>query len=156
MSAISAFISPFANSGDLGVGIASILGGDATSTSNAASVLQNLAPSTGPFAAIAASLNTVSSPTVAALETGALTGSQHNVIQTISAANNQPTSIPWTSSGNEPSVVAQMRSYGWIKLIKPTADPSNPKQVDSATYELTPVGLAIAKRTGGGQVGTTA
>jgi hypothetical protein len=149
-SAINTFSSPFGVSGELGLGTASILGGNAGGTPNASSILGAGSTATGPLAAIEASLNTSANPTITALRTGALTTKQHKVIQALAANNGQPLSIPWSSSGNEPSVVAQIRSYGWIKLVKPTNSPTNPKQVVSATYELTPVGKAIAARTGGG------
>jgi len=148
MSAISGFSTPFGVSGELGVGTASILGGNASGTPNAATLLEASDPASGPFAALESALNTTASPTEAALETGQLTTSQHNLIQALDAQPTTPYSIPWTSSGDEPSVVAQVRSYGWIKLVKPTTEPGK-SQVVSATYELTPVGLAIAKRTGG-------
>jgi hypothetical protein len=150
MSAINGFSSPFAVSGELGVGTASILGADATANPNAATLLAAGSPQTGPLAAIAQSLNQAATPTVAALETGALTTNQHKILQALFSGNaipkGTPYSLPWTASGNEPSVVAQVRSYGWIKLIKPTTAP-NSTRVVSATYELTPIGQAIARRT---------
>ena len=153
-SSVSGFKTPFPVAGDLGVGTASILGGNAQTTQNAASILTTGQSATGPLAAIAKSLNTATTPTLAALETGALTTSQHNVLQTLDATPTTPISIPWNTDGSEPTTLAQMRSYGWIKLVKPTYDQST-KLVTSATYELTPVGKAIAARTGGGGVTAT-
>jgi hypothetical protein len=148
MTSIGGYSSPFAISGDLGVGTATILGGNAGGEQNAATLLQSGTVQSGPLGAIAASLNTSVSPTVDALRTGKLTTSQHKVLQALYASGTTPLSIPWTASGKEPTTIATIRSYGWIKLVKPTALAGS-KQVASATYELTPVGKAIAKRTGG-------
>lgn len=150
----NSFVSPFPVAGELGVGTASILGGNAEGQSNAANILSAGTTGTGPLAAIANSLNVSVSPTIAALQTGALTPNQHKVLQTLDATPTTPVSIPWNGNGTEPSVVAQIRSYGWIKLVKPSYDPTT-KLVTSATYELTPIGKAIAARTGGSGVTAT-
>jgi hypothetical protein len=148
MSAITgAFANPFGLSGELGLGTASLLGANASGTPNASAILTADTTQTGPLAAIAAARNVAQTPTIAALETGALTTSQHTVIQAL-AASAKPISVPWNTDGTEPTTLAQERSYGWIKLVEPTYNPTT-RFVTSATYELTPVGKAIAARTGG-------
>jgi hypothetical protein len=154
ISSISAiFDSPFGVSGELGVGTASILGANATATPNAASILAATQTSTGPLSVIANSLNTAVSPTIAALRTGELTTTQQKLLSALYSSST-PTSIPWNANGTEPSVVAQVRGYGWIKLVEPTYNQTT-KAVASATYQLTPVGKAIAARTNGGGVTTS-
>jgi hypothetical protein len=153
MGVISGFATPFPVSGELGLGTASLLGGNAAGTPNAAGIISASTTISGPLAAIENSINTSTSPTVAALRTGELTTTQQKLLSTLYTAG-EPSSIPWNANGTEPSVVAQIRSYGWIKLVEPTYDPTN-HSVTSATYELTPVGKAIALRTGGGAGVTT-
>lgn len=154
MSAISgAFVNPFGTSGQLGVGLASILGGNAAGTSNAATVAASGAAATGPFAALAsaAASNAGNTATLEALGEGKLTTTQHNIIAALGAAPDFTASIPWNSGGVEPTELAQMRQDGWIKLVKPNYD-SSTRLVTAASYELTEVGKAIYLRTGGGQV----
>ena len=56
--------------------------------------------------------------------------------------------VDWNSNNTEPSVVSQIKGYGWIKMIKPTYDIAT-RSVTSATYQLTPIGKAIYQRTVG-------
>jgi hypothetical protein len=151
-SITSSFGGPFPVSGDLGLGVSSLLGGNAQASSNAAGIAPASTLS-GPLGAIANSLNTSVSPTVDALRTGKLTTKQHTVLAALYGAG-QPTNIPWNANGTEPSVVSQERAYGWIKLVKPSYDQTT-RAVTGGTYELTPVGKAIARRTGGGGVTST-
>ncbi len=150
MSAItSAFNSPFGITGELGVGTASILGANAQATPNAAAITAaGNTDTSSPFYAISESINSNNSPTLQALQEGKLTTTQHNILKTLAANNNQPTSIPWNANGTEPTIVTQIKGYGWIKIVEPAYDPST-RLVTSATYELTPVGKAIVNRTGG-------
>jgi hypothetical protein len=107
-----------------------------------------------PFYAISQSLSADKSPTIAALETGKLTSSQHNVLSALAAGNGSPVALPWNTNGTEPTTVAQIRGYGWIKLVKPSYNATT-RLVTGGTYELTAVGQAISRRTGGSGVSTT-
>ena len=138
--------------GELGVGTASILGGDATQEGGAATIIgsSGTIDTSSPLYLVAQSITaTNNSPTTQALETGKLTTAQHNVLSALAAGGNKPYSIGWNNDGSEPTTLATMRSLGWIKLVEPDYNPST-RLVGSATYELTPVGQAIAKRTGAG------
>jgi hypothetical protein len=155
-SSIAGFTSPFANSGELGLGIASILGGSASTTSNASSVVAaSETASSGPFSALEASAASVAnkSATVDALDEGKLTGEQYNVLSAV-ASSTTPTTLPWNSDGTEPTTIAQIRQYGWIKLVEPIYD-STSHSVTGGEYELTAVGQAIFNRTGGGKIGAS-
>lgn len=152
----SSFDSSFGLSGSLGVGTASILGADAQGTPNAASIAASGQTATGALAALQVSAtNSNQQPTIEALGQGKLTGKQHKIIAALGAAPKNTLSVPWNANGTEPTVVSQIRKYGWIKLVKPTYD-TKTRLVGSATYQLTKIGLAIYKRTGGGTLSTTA
>lgn len=150
MSAISAsFISSFGLSGSLGVGTASILGGNATNSNpNAASITAASTTATGALSVLSnATTATDQSPTIQALTTGKLTNQQHKVLAALGSSST-PTALPWDTNGVEPDVLATIRKYGWIKEVAPTYD-TKTREITGATYELTPIGQAINRRTGG-------
>jgi hypothetical protein len=105
-------------------------------------------PATGVFGSLAQSNSSSASATATALGSGGLTTSEHNVIASIAAGPSAGTAIPFNKDGAAPTTVANMQSFGWIKLVRKT-DVNG--QV-SGVFQLTPVGKAIAKRTGGGQL----
>lgn len=150
--AISSSASLWGTSGSLGVGTASILGGNATNTTPSAATLlsEANASATGPFSAIskADTSSAQNTATTQALGEGKLTTQQHNLIAAIGQTKTNSYSITWNGNGTEPSVVSQVKNYGWIKVIKPTYDATT-HSVTSATYQLTPIGKAIYQRTGG-------
>jgi hypothetical protein len=152
MSRVAAgFVSPFGVSGDLGVGTGSILGANAEASASAASITNGNNKPAGPFAALSTAASADQTPTIEALSTGKLTGKQQRIISTLGATPDTPTSIPWTDKGTEPTVIATIRKYGWIKLVKPDYNPKT-RLVTAATYKLTTIGKAINIRTGGGKV----
>jgi hypothetical protein len=154
MSAISAsFSSPFGNSGDLGVGTASILGANATSTPDASSVLSASEPQTGLYAALATSsaLSAGSKATTEALGEGKLTTKQHTVLNALTGSPKLTGTLAWNTNGTEPTILTQLRQYGWIKLVSPNYNEKT-RLVTGAQYTLTEVGKAISVRTGGSAI----
>ncbi len=89
-----------------------------------------------------------------ALNAGALTPTQQNLIAVLGGNGTTATAVPWNTNGTEPNVVTQVRGYGWIKLVGKTSDPTTHAQ--SGLYVLTAVGQAIYNRTSGGRIGAAA
>jgi len=154
MSAIAAsFSSPFGNSGELGVGITSILGGSASATPNAASIISSGSTETGVLAALSAGAtpSAAATATTQALGEGKLTTTQHNVLVALAGGANLTATLPWNTDGSEPTALSQLRQYGWIKLVEPNYNPTT-RLTTGAQYTLTEVGKAIYLRTGGSTI----
>ena len=144
----NSYTSPFQISGALGLGTASLLGGDASNTSpSAANVLASNAADAGALSTLSAasSNSALDETTLLALAEGRLTGAQHKVVAALATAPKGTYELDW-SKGVEPSVIAAIRKLGWIKLIKPHFDAAT-RLVTGADYQLTTVGKAIYKRT---------
>jgi hypothetical protein len=132
-------------------GTSGVLGswlGASTSTANTASLLGGSTTTGNELTALLSQSSSTAPSTAQALSAGKLTNSQQRVIAAI-GDNNGPLTIPWNSSGTEPTTVAAIRTAGWLKLDKKVL--TNGK-VTGAVYELTKVGQAIYNRTGGGSV----
>jgi hypothetical protein len=138
----SAFLNASTTSGPLATYL-----GTSTQSATAANIIGGSSGSSGggALAALQTSAGSTIPSTAAALGQGKLTNRQHRVIQALGDATG-PLNIPWNANGSEPSVLAQLRTAGWIKLDKKNV--ADGKR--SGDYELTKVGQAIYQRTGGG------
>jgi hypothetical protein len=121
----------------------------ASSSGPLGSFLQTASSNGGIFASFATSESSSTSKTLLALGSGGMTSAEHNVIVDVSAGGTNGSAVGWNANGTEPTTLANMRSYGWIQLVKKT----DTDGTISGVYKLTAVGKAIAKRTGGGLVG---
>jgi hypothetical protein len=103
------------------------------------------------FSAFSSATSSGAAATATALGSGGLTTKQHNVIQTLGDSGTPTVKIPWNTNGTEPTLLTQLRTYGWIKATRR----DNSGGTSGAYYKLTPIGQAIYKRTGGGKAGAT-
>jgi hypothetical protein len=85
--------------------------------------------------------------THAALTTGALTGTQQKIIAAVGTPGAGTTVLPWNKDGTEPTSVATIRGYGWIKLNRKSF--TNGK-LTGGVYQLTTIGRQIYNRTSAG------
>src|SRR6185312_14148667 len=87
----------------------------------AAYLLPSTDPSAGSFNALAAVGTSKGAATALALGSGGMKKAQQNVIQVLGDnGGDKPTTIPWNKDGTEPSVLANIREYGWVKLVGKT------------------------------------
>jgi hypothetical protein len=87
--------------------------------------------------------------TVDALATGKMTNGENKVLTAIAEGPSTGTPAPWTNTNTEPTTLANMRAYGWIKLVSKSNTAADGTQ---GLYELTTLGKAIYARTSGGAI----
>jgi hypothetical protein len=105
------------------------------------------APTGDNFSILAGGGTSPQKATVDALATGKMTNGENKVLTAIAHGPSSGTSAPWNKNNTEPTTLANLRSFGWIKLVKKTKGTGGTTQ---GVYELTNVGKAVYARTSGG------